>query len=539
MSCKIKIIRTLCMVALAVTVAGAAGAQSFVYLPSGDPTDGRFLNLNSTGLVSFGGATLGVAIGVPAGRSTFELGVFDGDNGKNDAGAVSPSAGNWDLGNSEMEYCLYVDPATPGVVDAGELIGCWHANTMAPTPGPLWGVVSPVSSSPTMVNDDWWSLSLSTGPEARSATGNFFYFLVIREMGTAPLNSANFKLRSEGELQIIPSAWSIEASLRQPFNDAPIVYPAWDGVTIPGPGDDFWLTTPTTYDGTYSFTLNVPSDLVSLTVWDGDGDLGTGSTVGLPSGLPFPACDDTDDPNTSNAPFLPFWATAGTLTEGDKGPGAPLENNLADIFRRTDCLSYRLVDPLGNVYVNSDPSGNQEWERFVISADPTVDADVYVAGDELPEGAWQLEIAGLDLNNFLALRTLVDVCTGDCDLVRAGAGTPGYWKNHPEAWPFDEIVVAGVTYTVDEAIAAMNTKGGDKTIVVFNHYVAAFLNVAIGAEDACILDTVAATEAWLVDNPLGSGVKGNASAWDDGEPLKDRLDAYNNGHLCAPSRDQL
>ena len=39
-----------------------------------------------------------------------------------------------------------------------------------------------------------------------------------------------------------------------------------------------------------------------------------------------------------------------------------------------------------------------------------------------------------------------------------GTGTPGYWKNHPEAWPVDSVYVRGCTdYPQAEAIAAMNT----------------------------------------------------------------------------------
>jgi hypothetical protein len=273
-------------------------------------------------------------------------------------------------------------------------------------------------------------------------------------------------------------------------------------------------------------------------VWDGDGDLGTGSLIGFPSGQTFSACDDTDDPDTPNG-VLPFWSTAGTLLEGDKGAGSPAENTTVDAFRREGCLAFRLVDPDGNVYDNTNPSGNQEWESFTVTTDPSVDADVYVGGSELPAGLWQFEIFGLDLNNFLALRANVDFCVGDCALAHAGAGTPGYWKNHPEAWPVAEIVAGGVTYTVDEAIAAMNLRGGDMSVVLFSHYVAAFLNVAAGAEDSCILGTLMAADAWLADHPPGSGVRANSAAWDEGEPLKVQLDLYNNGELCAPSRDTL
>jgi hypothetical protein len=37
--------------------------------------------------------------------------------------------------------------------------------------------------------------------------------------------------------------------------------------------------------------------------------------------------------------------------------------------------------------------------------------------------------------------------------VQPGTGTPGYWKNHPDAWPVSSITVGGVAYTKAQAIA--------------------------------------------------------------------------------------
>jgi hypothetical protein len=120
-----------------------------------------------------------------------------------------------------------------------------------------------------------------------------------------------------------------------------------------------------------------------------------------------------------------------------------------------------------------------------------------------------------------------------------GTGTPGYWKNHPEAWPVDTITVGGVIYTKDQAIANMNTPGGgDKTYNMFSQLVAAMLNVAIGNDDSCIASTITAANAWLATNPLGSNVRANSAAWQsEGSVLHSTLDAYNNGLLCAPPRD--
>jgi hypothetical protein len=119
-----------------------------------------------------------------------------------------------------------------------------------------------------------------------------------------------------------------------------------------------------------------------------------------------------------------------------------------------------------------------------------------------------------------------------------GAGTPGYWINHPEAWPVNTIVVGGRTYTRQQAIRLMRNEGRDKSITLFRHLVSAKLNLLIGTDPSCIQDTVAAADAWFAVHPPGSGVGAKSPAWKrEGERLKNMLDAYNNGLLCAPHRD--
>ncbi|HEX4953619.1 MAG TPA: SdrD B-like domain-containing protein [Thermoanaerobaculia bacterium] len=119
-----------------------------------------------------------------------------------------------------------------------------------------------------------------------------------------------------------------------------------------------------------------------------------------------------------------------------------------------------------------------------------------------------------------------------------GTGTIGYWKNHPEAWPEEVIVVGEVTYSKDEAIALMGRPGrGDKTYDLFKQLVAAKLNVAVGNPGSCVAATIAAADEWLVAYPVGSGVRGSSTAWATGGPLHAILDDYNNGLLCAFHRD--
>ena len=134
----------------------------------------------------------------------------------------------------------------------------------------------------------------------------------------------------------------------------------------------------------------------------------------------------------------------------------------------------------------------------------------------------------------------------DCGCPPPGVGSPGYWMNHPDAWPLDYIVICPngdddleVGYTRDEAIELMEAATrGDKWLTLFPAYVAAELNIALGnprPEDCCRFEV----RDWLCANL--DGVRANSEAWQgDGEDFYFCLDAYNNGYQDgAPSRDAL
>ena len=116
-----------------------------------------------------------------------------------------------------------------------------------------------------------------------------------------------------------------------------------------------------------------------------------------------------------------------------------------------------------------------------------------------------------------------------------GTGTPGYWKNHPAAWPVEVITIGGITYTKAEAIARLGWPDGDKRNTLFRALVCATLNVLIGNDSSCIAETIEAGNLWWATY-AGSRVAANSAAWKLGEPLARMLDAYNNGRLCAPAR---
>ena len=121
-----------------------------------------------------------------------------------------------------------------------------------------------------------------------------------------------------------------------------------------------------------------------------------------------------------------------------------------------------------------------------------------------------------------------------------GTGTPGYWHkvDRWDHWGIDGVAIGGVWYTADEAVEIINMPvKGDKTLTMFPALVAAKLNVAIGNPSGCINWRIDKADEWMAAHPPESGVKANSDAWDVGERHYLRLDAYNNGYLCAPPRD--
>lgn len=118
----------------------------------------------------------------------------------------------------------------------------------------------------------------------------------------------------------------------------------------------------------------------------------------------------------------------------------------------------------------------------------------------------------------------------------ACTGTQGYWKTHKNAWPVDGITIGGITYTKAQAIGWLKTPvKDDMTIAMFYQLVAAKLNVANGCKSSCIGETIIAADNWMATNgPVGIGISASSLVWGIGEPLKDSLDDYNNGLLCAP-----
>ena len=156
--------------------------------------------------------------------------------------------------------------------------------------------------------------------------------------------------------------------------------------------------------------------------------------------------------------------------------------------------------------------------------------------DGKPEGP--NSVATVNWSDDEVQESSTDFGFDDSAAANPGTGTPGYWKNHPEAWPVATITVGGTTYTKAQAIAKLDTPGKDKSLTMFSSLVSAMLNVTIGNDASCVAPTIAKANDWMAKyGPAGSNVAASSYAWKVGEPFHRLMDDYNNGGLCAPHRN--
>ena len=97
-----------------------------------------------------------------------------------------------------------------------------------------------------------------------------------------------------------------------------------------------------------------------------------------------------------------------------------------------------------------------------------------------------------------------------------GTGTPGYWKNHPDAWPASAITVGGDHLHESQAIAWLGKVSKDKTTTMFARSSPAMLNVMIGNDSSCVAVAITAADAWMAAiRPVGSTSLASSPAWAD------------------------
>jgi len=113
----------------------------------------------------------------------------------------------------------------------------------------------------------------------------------------------------------------------------------------------------------------------------------------------------------------------------------------------------------------------------------------------------------------------------------------GYWKNNPDAWPVDSLMLGSQTYTKTELLTILSTPPkGDASLILADQLIAAKLNIANGSgEPAPVPSTITHADSVLSGfsgklpyNVKSSSPNGQAMVTD-----ARTLDNYNNGLLTS------
>jgi len=182
------------------------------------------------------------------------------------------------------------------------------------------------------------------------------------------------------------------------------------------------------------------------------------------------------------------------------------------------------------INVNGEIITGEIWEKidfdgwaclpvsFYIPLNVEMCGDVHISGIIEYYGSYE-EFDRGDICETYEFETFVS----DCPCYSFCPRTPGYWKNHPKAWPVDSIAIGGKTLTKKQAMFILWCPvKSRKNIILMKHLIAAILNVASGS-DPSINDVIDQANECLASCFCDKDYK---------EELKNMLDVYNNGEDC-------
>jgi hypothetical protein len=76
--------------------------------------------------------------------------------------------------------------------------------------------------------------------------------------------------------------------------------------------------------------------------------------------------------------------------------------------------------------------------------------------------------------------------------------SPGYWKNHASEWPVATLTLGSQSYTQTALLKILNSPtGGDASLILARHLIAAKLNLLSGSDATVIGPLVAQGDALL------------------------------------------
>jgi hypothetical protein len=220
------------------------------------------------------------------------------------------------------------------------------------------------------------------------------------------------------------------------------------------------------------------------------------------------------------------------------GTGPALANHFSSLEGVADCDGF-LVN--GIIYFAPGPySIDVNYEVILTQGGTTIETITGTTvvpnagiGAFSTSGAWATELCGdytatgtFSLTTPQGSDSKTFTSTFTCACEEGGCHfTPGYWKNHAEAWPVTTLTLGRIPYNQAQLLAILNLPVvKDPTIILAHHLIAAMLNVANGADDS-INGAIDHANALLVTYPLYSAPRGDAKTMVIN--AKNALAAYN------------
>lgn len=102
-----------------------------------------------------------------------------------------------------------------------------------------------------------------------------------------------------------------------------------------------------------------------------------------------------------------------------------------------------------------------------------------------------------------------------------------YWKDNPQAWMVENILIGRFSYTKKEAIAVLAADPQNLRAYLLKQFFTAVLNTAAGVDAGAVSDILTKASAWFDANALKPELTPEEAS--QGEALARALDEYNSG----------
>jgi hypothetical protein len=170
-------------------------------------------------------------------------------------------------------------------------------------------------------------------------------------------------------------------------------------------------------------------------------------------------------------PNLRTSASPGSVTLGTSGATLSDSAVLSGGFFETGSITFTLTGPGGFSFTQTDTvNGNGTYTA----------SDALTAGAATGTYTWSATYSGND-NNLTAVDQggAAEQTVVTPPQVLSGALTPGFWKNHPNAWPVTSLTIGGMSFSETQLLTLLTTsRTGDAVLILAYQLIAAELNIA-------------------------------------------------------------